>query len=78
MSSVSPTTITIQSEVIELCQILKFEGLVSSGGEAKQVIVNERVKVNGEIETRKRRKITHGDTIEYEGNSYLVVGPTAS
>ncbi len=78
MSSISPTTITIQSEVIELCQILKFEGLVSSGGEAKQVIVNERVKVNGEIETRKRRKISHGDTIEYEGNAYLVAGPTAS
>ncbi len=78
MSSISPTTITIQSEVIELCQILKFEGLVSSGGEAKQVIVNERVKVNGEIETRKRRKISHGDTIEYEGTTYLVAGPTAS
>jgi ribosome-associated protein len=78
MSSLSPTTITIQSDVIELCQILKFEGLVSSGGEAKQVIVNELVKVNGETETRKRRKIFHGDTIEYQGSSYLVAGPTAS
>lgn len=78
MSATSPTTITIQSEVIELCQILKFEGLVSSGGEAKQVIVNELVKVNGEIETRKRRKISPGDSIEYQGSSYLVAGPTAS
>ncbi len=78
MSSDSTTTITIQSDVIELCQILKFEGLVSSGGEAKQVIANELVRVNGETETRKRRKIHQGDMIEFQGASYLVAGPTAS
>lgn len=78
MSSVTPTTITIQSEVIELCQALKFEGVVSSGGEAKQVIAAGLVKVNGETETRKRRKIAHGDTIEFQDITYLVAGPTAN
>lgn len=77
MSSDSTRTITIQSEVIELCQLLKFEGLASSGGEAKQVIANEQVKVNGETETRKRRKIRSGDTITFQGTTYLVAGPNA-
>jgi len=77
MSSDSTNTITIQSEVIELCQLLKFEGLVSSGGEAKQVIANELVEVNGETETRKRRKIRSGDKITFQDSTYLVAGPTA-
>jgi len=55
----------ISKESVELYKILKFEGLVGSGGEAKFVIAEGFVLVNGEIETRKRKKIVSGDTIEF-------------
>jgi ribosome-associated protein len=56
-------TVDITKEPVELYKILKFEGLVSTGGEAKQLIANGQVSVNGEVETRKRKKIVAGDTI---------------
>ena len=59
--------VEITSEPVELYKTLKFEGLVMSGGEAKQVIADGCVAVNGEIDTRKRRKIYHGDQIEFAG-----------
>ena len=49
----------------ELYKILKFEGLVSSGAEAKKVIADGLVLVNGEVETRKRKKITTGYEIQF-------------
>jgi ribosome-associated protein len=55
----------ITEEPIELCRILKFENMVASGGEAKHVIAEGLVKVNGEVETRKRKKIFSGDIIEF-------------
>ncbi len=51
---------------VELYKILKFENLVASGGEAKHIIADGLVRVNGEIETRKRKKIYPGDTIQLE------------
>jgi ribosome-associated protein len=56
-------TVDITKEPVELYKILKFEGLVATGGEAKQLIANGQVTVNGEVETRKRKKIVAGDTI---------------
>ena len=56
----------INQEPTELYKILKFENMVESGGEAKMVIAQGLVRVNGEVETRKRRKIVAGDEIEYE------------
>jgi ribosome-associated protein len=50
---------------VELCKLLKFESLVASGGEAKHVISEGLVKVNGEVETRKRKKIFSGDIVEF-------------
>lgn len=47
----------------ELFKILKFEGIASSGAEAKLMVENGQVQVNGEPESRKRRKILPGDTI---------------
>jgi ribosome-associated protein len=58
--------VEITREPVELYKILKFEGMVATGGEAKQVIAAGYVKVNGEVETRKRKKIYSGDTIEFE------------
>ena len=60
--------VEITREPVELYKILKFESMVASGGEAKQVIAEGMVMVNGELETRKRRKIVAGDTIEFEGD----------
>jgi ribosome-associated protein len=65
-------TILIREEPIELCQLLKFAGLVGTGGEAKHLIIQELVSVNGEVETRKRRKIVAGDTVAL-GEQRIVV-----
>lgn len=51
---------------VELYKILKFENIASSGGEAKYLIADGYVKVNGIIETRKRKKIYPGDIVEFE------------
>lgn len=57
--------VEITQEPVELYKILKFEGMASSGGEAKLVIEQGQVKVNGSIETRKRKKIVSDDIIEF-------------
>lgn len=64
--------IEINREPTELFIILKFENLVASGGEAKFVIAEGLVKVNGSTETRKRKKIIAGDVIEFNGEKYRV------
>ncbi len=55
----------LESEFVELYKILKFEGLAESGGDAKQAIADGLVSVNGEVETRKRKKIRAGDQIDF-------------
>lgn len=57
-------TAVISKEPIELYQLLKVENMVESGGEAKFVIAEGQVRVNGIVETRKRKKIVAGDIIE--------------
>ena len=59
--------VKIKKVPVELYKILKFENLASSGGEAKFMIIDGLVKVNKGIETRKRKKIYPGDTIETGG-----------
>lgn len=59
--------VILSKEAVELYKILKFEGVFGSGGEAKAAIDAGLVKVNGEVETRKRRQINSGDIIEYAG-----------
>ena len=61
----SMKVVEISKEPIELYKILKFEGLVGSGGEAKFVISEGHVLVNGKVEIRKRNKIFSGDVIEF-------------
>ena len=58
---------------IELFKILKFEGLASSGAEAKTAIAEGQVLVNGVVETRKRRQIVGGDIIEFQGEKLGMV-----
>lgn len=65
-------TIEINREPVELYKILKFEGLVGTGGEAKIAIDEGMVKVNGNIELRRRNKIKAGDEIEFMGIHYTI------
>lgn len=60
-------------EYITLGQLLKAEGLVGSGVEAKEVITRGMAKVNGEVENRRGRKLRDGDTAEYNGTEIRVV-----
>ena len=64
--------IEIAKEPIELYKILKLGNLVGSGGEAKHVISEGQVLLNGTIETRKRKKILSGDLIEFGGEQIRV------
>ena len=64
--------IEIKQEPIELNKLMKFESLVSSGGEANSAIVGGLVKVNGVTETRKRKKLMTGDVVEFMQESYKI------
>lgn len=65
--------VQIRQEPVELYKLLKFESMVSSGGEAKFVISEGRVKVNGEVETRKRKKLVAGDIVEFQDEKVTLV-----
>ncbi|HEY5715341.1 MAG TPA: RNA-binding S4 domain-containing protein [Psychromonas sp.] len=67
------TLVEINQEPTELYKILKFESLVSGGGEAKQVIAEGYVLLNGQVETQKRKKIYAGDLITFNGQHYQIV-----
>jgi ribosome-associated protein len=60
------------SDFIELNKLLKITGLCESGGRAKILIDEGRVKVDGKVELRKRCKIRCGQEVELEGQSVLV------
>jgi ribosome-associated protein len=62
----------INREPVELYKILKFEGMTESGAEAKIAVASGLVKVNGAIETRKRKKIVSGDIIMYNNEKMYV------
>ena len=64
--------VVITREPVELYKILKFEGLVESGGQAKTVIAAGLVLVNGTVETRKRRKILGGDLIKFAADELKI------
>lgn len=65
-------TIEIKDDFIKLGQALKLAGLVSSGVDAKFVIQDGQVKVNGEIDTRRGKKLVEGDTFSYQGEDVKV------
>ena len=62
--------VELMKQPIDLFKILKFEGLVASGGEAKAAIAGGLVTLNAVVETQKRKKIVSGDIIEFNGVSY--------
>ena len=64
----------VSDDFIKLGQLLKLANMVSSGVEAKIVIQNGEVKVNGEIDTRRGKKIYPNDVVEYKGQQVTVIG----
>ena len=63
------TSIKLREEYIKLGQAVKAAGFVDSGVEAKFVIKDGLVKVNGEVDTRRGRKLVAGDKVEFKGNT---------
>lgn len=62
----------ITTEFIKLDSLLKYEGLVETGGEAKLLIQEGQVKVNGAVCTMRGKKIRPGDKVELGGTALLV------
>lgn len=65
-------TLRAGDEFIRLGQVLKAAGIAESGAEAKEMIQNEQVKVNGQKETRRGRKLYPGDTVSLSGEELAI------
>ena len=65
-------TITITTEYIKLQDLLKFAGAVETGGDAKLIIQEGRVQVNGEVCTMRGKKLRGGDTVTLAGRTVAV------
>ena len=64
--------IVLKDEFVKLGQAIKAAGLVESGVEAKIVIQDGEVKVNGVVETQRGKKLFGGEVVEYNGSSILI------
>jgi len=65
--------IKLREEYIKLGQALKAAGLVDSGVDAKDVIIDGLVKVNGVIEYQRGKKLRDGDMVEFNGNQVEII-----
>ncbi|EFR33740.1 MAG: S4 domain-containing protein YaaA [Peptoniphilus harei] len=65
-------TIKINTEFIKLDSFLKLTNLCESGGLAKTLIQEGEVMVNGEVETRRGKKLYKGDKISFQGNDFII------
>ena len=63
---------SIGGEGIRLGQFLKFAGLLDSGGDAKEVIIDGYVTVNGDVDRRRGRQLRDGDVVTFEGRAVRV------
>lgn len=66
---------TLPVPTIKLDQFLKWQGISQTGGEAKLIIQNGEVLVNGEVETRRGKKLVTGDRVTLAGRTYVVELP---
>ncbi len=64
--------LTITTEFIKLQDALKYANVVYSGGEAKQLILDEQVQVNGEVCTMRGKKLRDGDKFTFNGETYVI------
>lgn len=65
--------VKISTEYIKLDQFLKFINVVEGGGMAKNIILDGLVKVNGEIELQRGKKLRNGDYVEFNNQKYLII-----
>jgi ribosome-associated protein len=72
-----PIDVAIRDESIRLGQFLKLANLVESGAEAKPLVAQGAVEVNGEVETRRGRQLVKGDVVVLGGLSARVAGESA-
>lgn len=63
----------LEGDFIPMIQLLKAANLVQTGGEAQIVVTEGLVKYNGAIDYRKRLKVKRGDTVEFDGNTIIVI-----
>ena len=63
----------LEGDFIPMIQLLKAANLVQTGGEAQIVVTEGLVKYNGVIDYRKRLKVKRGDTVEFDGNTIIVI-----
>ena len=64
--------VSIMTEYIKLQDAMKFANIVYSGGEAKQLILDEQVQVNGAVCTMRGKKLRPGDTFTFMGQTYKI------
>lgn len=64
--------VSIGGDMIRLGQFLKFSGLLDSGGDAKEVIIDGYVRVNDEVDRRRGRQLHDGDLVTFEGRTVRV------
>lgn len=70
----TPEEIKISGEFIRLDALLKFAAVVGTGGEAKYLVQEGMVELNGEVCTQRTKKIREGDVVSVNGESFLVHG----
>lgn len=64
--------VIIRDEFIKLGQALKLAGLVESGVDAKMVIQDGLVRVNGQVETQRGKKLVNKDEVSFDGNTFVI------
>ena len=67
-----PTEISIYSEYITLGQFLKLANIIQTGGEAKSFLAEHEIKIDGEIDNRRGRKLRGGEIIEVLGQTFEI------
>lgn len=72
MTNPAPLDVSIGGEMIRLGQFLKFAGLLDSGGDVKEAIIDGYVRVNGEVDRRRGRQLHPGDVVAFEGRAVRV------
>ncbi len=71
----TPIPFKLTGPYIELVQLLKASGVCSTGGQAKVAVTEGQVKVDGEVETRKGRKVRIGQKVEIDGQMIVIESP---
>ena len=68
-----PRDVAIRDETIRLGQLLKLAGVAGTGGEARELVQDGAVLVNGEVETLRGRQLRHGDLVDADGERLRVI-----